>query len=169
MSRDKSWWKRLEPTLLALARRDSERLRGPRGEIDSCTLPLYLPKNRNGAPELMATGTLLSVGECVFLLTAAHAIEHFNKCPVILPIGGRLVGACGESYRTKLPRSGTHDYDPLDAAVLRIDGEERTVLRRLCLTQATAARRSSPGAKSHIPVIPFRRTWPPEPRNIFRD
>ena len=134
MGRDKTWWKSFEPNAIAYARKRSERIRDSLQEIEPCTLPLYLPKKLKGEPELIATGVLLSIGECVFLLTAAHAIEHFNGYPILLPIGGRFVPVSGESYRTKLPRSGTHQDDLLDAAVLRIDGDAQATLRQFCLT-----------------------------------
>jgi hypothetical protein len=76
VSRNKSWWKSLELASVGFASEQSERLAGSLGAIQSCTLPLYGPKNLKGVPELIATGVLLSIGECVFLLTAAHAIEH---------------------------------------------------------------------------------------------
>lgn len=49
---------------------------------------------------ISATGVLLSIGECVFLLTAAHAIEHFSHSPVFLPIDGRFFLVGPESSET---------------------------------------------------------------------
>ena len=133
MARDKEWWRSLKSALVPLVEADAKRSVGVLSEIEASTVPLYSPKNLVGVPEVIATGVLLAIRECVFLLTAAHAIEQFNGYPVLLTIDDRFVPAYGESYRTKLPQSGTHVHDPLDAAVLRIDGDARDKLLPACL------------------------------------
>jgi hypothetical protein len=94
---------------------------------------LYRPKNFVGVPEPVATGVLLSIEEHLFLLTAAHAIEQFGHYPPLIPLAGRIIGIVGESYRTGLPKSGSHNDDPLDAAVFRIDNAEREAIRSIAL------------------------------------
>ena len=86
--------------------------------------PLFRFKEWNNDSPLVfeGTGVLFSLNDYVFILTAAHVLEPFDTYVLRMPIGSDIVPIKGESYRSKRPQSGTHDDDPIDAAVFKIAG-----------------------------------------------
>jgi hypothetical protein len=69
---------------------------------------------------LVGSGVLLRVKQQLFLLSAAHVLQEFNDTAIVTPANEEFIGLVGDSYRSALPSSGSHENDKIDAAVLQI-------------------------------------------------
>ncbi|HWE86332.1 MAG TPA: hypothetical protein VG267_15420 [Terracidiphilus sp.] len=134
MAKSKEDWKYVNELGMTLAESIEPTIREVERSVEPFVTPLYKPKDFVSAPELIGTGVFLKIGASVFILTAAHVIEHFDPYPPLISHKDCFVPVPGESYRTKKPPSGTHRHDPTDASVMRIDGPIAEQLRDRCLT-----------------------------------
>jgi hypothetical protein len=134
MAKTKEYWKQLNAVAQTIAVALEPAIRKVEKDVEPFLTPLYKPKDLVGAPELIGTGVFLAIEASVFILTAAHVIEHFDGYPPLISHNDKFVEARGESYRTKRPASGSHVNDPIDAAVLRIDGPLAGQLLQRCLS-----------------------------------
>lgn len=104
-------------------------------ELDA-VVPIYSYPNFLRPPRLVGSAVLVCIRQRYFLFTAAHVLQEFNEQRIVTAAGGRLIQVTGESYRTKLPPSGTHRDDLVDAAVLSIQGEIPIELKELALPRS---------------------------------
>jgi hypothetical protein len=92
-----------------------------RENLQLAVKPLFKHRNWSGPLELIGSGVLVSFDKHVFVFTAAHVLEHFDGHEVHMPVAGQIVGVKGYSHRSKRPKSGTHDDDPIDVGILYVD------------------------------------------------
>jgi hypothetical protein len=130
--RNQQWWHEVGRAGADRAYTDILAAQSSLTVIKRTTVPLYVQRKGHGAPDLVASGVLLSLRNRVFVLTAAHVMEAFGHNAVCIPVDGRFENFMGESYRTPKPKSGTHADDELDAAVFAIHPEHGAPLLSRC-------------------------------------
>ena len=82
--------------------------------------PVALVRGRE-KPRQFGSGVLVRlVGES-FLLSAAHVFEEFGDWSVLIGCGESLVPLLGTRFSSLPGPSGSHQDDPIDAAVLHIE------------------------------------------------
>lgn len=88
--------------------------------LASCVIPLFA-KRHGKRPKLVGSSFLVSAGEAVFLVSAAHVLDeishlHFYIAP------GTIRKLTGHLLQTKLPSNGRRTSDRLDIGILRLEG-----------------------------------------------
>lgn len=129
----KKQWKHLNAIIRELSAAGVPRSSRQLDDQTNAVVPLYTYRGESAPPSLVGSAVLVRVGARHFLFTAAHVMEEFNHKGILTEAGGKFVELSGESYRTKLPSSGSHQNDRLDAAVLDIQGELPDDLRLVAL------------------------------------
>ncbi len=117
----------------------------PQASVPLYVLNLSKPPGISNPPIQIASGVLIKLSTEHFIFTASHAIEEYKDYPVIIGCEGKFHFLNGDRFSTGKGASGTHQDDPLDAAVFHIQKDQVTDdikscalnLEHLDLTQPT--------------------------------
>lgn len=131
--RSKEWWEEISRAGADRAFMDTLAAQPSLAVIARPTVPLFIQHKGHAAPDLVASGVLLSIRDRVYVLTAAHVAERFGHSPFWIPVDDKIEPFPGESYRTPLPASGSHVDDKLDAAVFAVASGCGERLRSRCI------------------------------------
>lgn len=131
---EKDWWKKLGSKAAQRAYID---IVGGALQLElarRATIPLLVHRRGHAAPELLASGVLLTVRGRVFILTAAHIVESLRRNILCFELNERIVQVPHQGYLTPLPKSGNYADDPVDAAVFPVPAEAVASLLTRCAT-----------------------------------
>jgi len=95
-----------------------------------CCCPLLIP-DENGRPRFFGSGTLVSIGDRYFLITAAHVLDEAATEVLYLPSQAELVELRGPASKTNAPAQGGRLEDKVDSSFVLIDSENAAKLKQL--------------------------------------
>jgi len=168
MTPSKDEWKFTGTEVQPSVDRDFRVVEGVMREVQPFTKPLFTREGLNRAPHQIATSVIVTIAGHVFLLTAAHAIEHFKGKSVLIPLDGQYVSLDGDVYRNDPGPSGHHgDEDQVDTAVLHVRDPHvaRLIEFAYPFERSLLLNTASPG--SHVAVGYPLRLSKKEGRQIF--
>jgi hypothetical protein len=132
MSPSKEEWRAKEAAIRPAVDRDFTLGEGIMREVLPFTKPLFTREAPNRAPVQIATAVIVTIAHKVFLLTAAHAMEHFKRKSLFLPLDGEYVQTEARLYWNDPGPSGRHnDHDRVDTAILHVGGSHEQRLAEI--------------------------------------
>ena len=87
------------------------------------TVPVACERSNYRAPELIGSGVLLRIGDCVFLFTAAHIADFAGEGTLLIPGRDGFMPVNGFYSVGPMPPSGNRDDDNLDVAFVCLNTE----------------------------------------------
>src|SRR5665213_577114 len=103
-------------------------------------------------PEQVGSCVLFSLGENVFILSAAHVLGSRMSQPIYIPDGSAFYQVPATGPFSADWKSGTNANDPIDAVALLLKGEVPESIRTACLTLADLDL-ESPGDERNFHVV----------------
>ena len=108
-----------------------ENLRAAERRIQHAVCPIYGCDDR-GKPYLVGSSLLLSVGDKLLLVTAAHVLDWNNDTSLYVAGPVKPIVIEGDSYRTQPPKAG-RDEDLADVGIIDVSNIPREQWSRYCI------------------------------------
>src|SRR5436309_11555266 len=95
--------------------------------VERATAPIY--RDEPSRPVPSGSAVMLRIDDHRFALTAAHVADNSASFPLYIGSSTRPVRLSGTKIATKLKPGQRREDDPLDVAVIHLDGETTRYLR----------------------------------------